>query len=98
MKLEEDTPIFSKQKLNFNPSDRITHLTVANDYLVLVMANGVLFRIDLTCPDRNEGIFYILIYPAKVTFLSITFHVGSGMNIGSPVLYIGSHTEFYPAS
>lgn len=56
MKLEEETPIFMKQKMNFNPSDNITHIAVANDYLVLAMANNILFRINLKSPDKHEGI------------------------------------------
>lgn len=57
MELEDNTPLFSKQKLNFNPSDLITHVAVASDYLVLAMANGKLFRLDLKKPDQHEGEF-----------------------------------------
>ncbi|KAK7864534.1 hypothetical protein R5R35_007310 [Gryllus longicercus] len=56
MKLEEDTPIFTKQKVNFAPSDRITHLCVSNELLVLAMANDVLLRIDLRRPEQPETI------------------------------------------
>lgn len=55
MKLEEDAPIFSKHKVNFSPSDAITHLAVCSEYLVLAMANNVLLRIDLKQPDKIEG-------------------------------------------
>lgn len=55
VKLEQDPPIFSKVRINFNPSDKITHVAVANNYLVLAMANNVLFRIDLTHPEKHEG-------------------------------------------
>lgn len=55
MQLEDTTPMFSKQKMNFNPSDSITHVAIANDYLVLAMANGKLFRLNLKFPDRHEG-------------------------------------------
>ncbi|XP_048483000.1 vacuolar protein sorting-associated protein 18 homolog isoform X2 [Plutella xylostella] len=58
MQLEDNTPMFSKQKMNFNPSDLITHVAVASDYLVLAMANGKLFRLDLKSPDHNEEIQY----------------------------------------
>jgi hypothetical protein len=47
MKLEEEPPIFCKQKVNFSPTDRITHLAVSSDLLVLTMANNVLLRIDV---------------------------------------------------
>lgn len=56
MKLEEDTPIFTKLKVNFAPSDRITHLCVSNELLVLTMANDVLLRIDLKHPEQPETI------------------------------------------
>lgn len=47
MKMEEEPPIFCKQKVNFSPTDRITHLAVSSDLLVLTMANNVLLRIDV---------------------------------------------------
>lgn len=56
MQMEDNTPMFSKQKMNFNPSDLITHVAVASDYLVLAMANGKLFRLDLKVPDQHEGL------------------------------------------
>ncbi|XP_013200015.1 vacuolar protein sorting-associated protein 18 homolog [Amyelois transitella] len=55
---EDNTPMFSKQKMNFNPSDVITHGAVASDYLVLAMANGNLFRMDLKMPNHHEEIKY----------------------------------------
>ncbi|XP_047507228.1 vacuolar protein sorting-associated protein 18 homolog isoform X1 [Pieris napi] len=58
MQLEDNTPLFSKQRMNFNPSDLITHVAVASDYLVLAMANGKLFRMDLKMPDQQEEIQY----------------------------------------
>ncbi|VVC86567.1 vacuolar protein sorting-associated protein 18 homolog isoform X2 [Leptidea sinapis] len=56
MQLEDNTPMFSKQRMNFNPSDLITHVAVSSDYLVLAMANGRLFRLDLKMPDQHEEI------------------------------------------
>lgn len=55
MKLEEEAPMFSKQKVNFAPPDCITHLVVSNNLLVLAMANQRLLRIDLRQPDKPEG-------------------------------------------
>jgi hypothetical protein len=55
MKLEEEPPIFSKQKVNFSPTDRITHLAVSNELLVLAMANNILLRIDLRQPNNPQG-------------------------------------------
>ncbi|XP_063381072.1 vacuolar protein sorting-associated protein 18 homolog [Cydia fagiglandana] len=58
MQLEDNTPMFAKQKMKFNPTDSITHVAVASDYLVLAMANGKLFRMDLKRPDQNEELQY----------------------------------------
>ncbi|KAL4709069.1 hypothetical protein ACJJTC_013482 [Scirpophaga incertulas] len=63
MQMDDNNPIFSKQKMNFNPSDVITHVTVASDFLVLAMANGKLFRMDLKNPDQHEEIEYSKFYP-----------------------------------
>lgn len=60
MQLEDNTPMFSKQKMKFNATDSITHLAVASDYLVLAMANGKLFRMDLKKPELNEGLHITL--------------------------------------
>lgn len=62
MVIEDETPMFSKQKVNFAPPERITHMSVSSDLIVLAMANGILFRIDLKQPDKPEGDFYKL-YP-----------------------------------
>lgn len=61
MKLEQEQPIFSKVRMNFNPSDTITHMAVASNYLVLAMANFKLFRIDLVNPDKHDG-KYVYVY------------------------------------
>ncbi|XP_052749973.1 vacuolar protein sorting-associated protein 18 homolog isoform X2 [Galleria mellonella] len=58
MQLDDNTPMFSKQKMNFSPSDVITHVAVASDYLVLAMANGNLFRMDLKNPKEHEEVKY----------------------------------------
>ncbi|KAI5652101.1 pep3/Vps18/deep orange family domain-containing protein [Phthorimaea operculella] len=58
MQIEDNTPMFSKQKMNLTPSDAITHVAVGSDYLVLAQANGKLFRMDLKMPDNSEEIQY----------------------------------------
>jgi hypothetical protein len=55
MKMEEEPPIFSRHKVNFTPTDRITHLAVSSDLLVLTMANNILLRIDLRDPENPQG-------------------------------------------
>ncbi|PSN40464.1 Vacuolar protein sorting-associated protein 18 [Blattella germanica] len=56
MKLGEEPPMFSRQRVNFSPAERVTHLVVCNELLVLTMAHGVLLRIDLRQPDKPDEI------------------------------------------
>lgn len=56
MKLQDDGPIFTKQKVNFLPSDRILHLSVSSNTIVIAMANNILLRIDMKQPDKTEEI------------------------------------------
>lgn len=55
MKLQDDGPIFTKQKVNFLPSDKILHLAVSSNTIVIAMANNILLRIDMKQPDKTEG-------------------------------------------
>ena len=43
-KLLEETPIFSKKRVDFTPQHPITHLVAANGCVVMAMANRVLIR------------------------------------------------------
>lgn len=52
MLMEPEPPIFSKTKKDFKPSDRITHVVIANKNLVIVQANGILFRMNLHNPQQ----------------------------------------------
>ncbi|XP_025159223.1 vacuolar protein sorting-associated protein 18 homolog isoform X3 [Harpegnathos saltator] len=56
MKLQDDGPIFTKQKVNFLPSDKILHLVVSSNMIVIAMANNILLRIDMKQPDKTEEI------------------------------------------
>ena len=55
MKLQNDGPIFTKQKVNFSPSDVITHMCISSNYIVIAMANNILLRIDMKNPEKPEG-------------------------------------------
>lgn len=46
--------ILSRKKVNFSPSEKVTQLLVSNEYVVLVMVNNVLLRINLK-QDNIEG-------------------------------------------
>ncbi|XP_032674629.1 vacuolar protein sorting-associated protein 18 homolog isoform X2 [Odontomachus brunneus] len=56
MKLQDDSPIFTKQKVNFLPSDKILYLVVSSNTIVIAMANNILLRIDMKQPDKTEEI------------------------------------------
>lgn len=60
MKLQDDGPIFTKQKIIFSPSDKIIHLVVSSNLIIIAMANNVLLRIDMKQPDKVEGIILYL--------------------------------------
>lgn len=47
-------PILVKKKVNFSPYEKIVQLLVSNEYVVLVMINNVLLRINLK-QDNIEG-------------------------------------------
>jgi len=54
-RLDDDTPIFNKQRINFDPPDPITHMCVCNSHLVMGMSTNILLCIDLDHPDSpNE--------------------------------------------
>ncbi|XP_060604108.1 vacuolar protein sorting-associated protein 18 homolog isoform X2 [Ruditapes philippinarum] len=53
---EEDTPIFTKKKINFKPEEPITHLAVCNNFLVMAMSHGVIMRLDLEHADEQERV------------------------------------------
>ncbi|XP_017303017.1 vacuolar protein sorting-associated protein 18 homolog [Diaphorina citri] len=48
--------MFTKQKVNFSPTNQITHLVVGGNTIVLAMANNVLLRINLNAPDVLEEV------------------------------------------
>ncbi|XP_019754048.2 vacuolar protein sorting-associated protein 18 homolog isoform X1 [Dendroctonus ponderosae] len=53
--LDEEPAIFTKSKKDFTPLDKVTHVVIANKFMVLAMANNVLFRMNLHSPsERNE--------------------------------------------
>ncbi|XP_061405705.1 vacuolar protein sorting-associated protein 18 homolog [Lethenteron reissneri] len=53
-RLEDETPIFSKKKINFTPTQPITYLVISNNQLCLAMGKNMLLRIDLDNPDKID--------------------------------------------
>ncbi|XP_066588166.1 vacuolar protein sorting-associated protein 18 homolog [Prorops nasuta] len=56
MKLQDDGPIFMKQKVNFQPTDKILHLAVSNNIIIIAMGNNTLLRIHLKDASNIEEI------------------------------------------
>lgn len=52
VKLKQDTPIFAKQKMNLNLPAAISNLCVGNDWIVILMSNQMLFRLNMKQPDK----------------------------------------------
>jgi hypothetical protein len=46
MKLEEEPPIFSRMRVNFQPVHPLTHLVAGGNRLILAMKNKVLLKIQ----------------------------------------------------
>jgi len=52
----DEIPIFTKSKINFRPPQAITHLTICNNMLCMVMSDASLMRINLKKPDDVDEI------------------------------------------
>lgn len=56
--LDEEPAIFTKSKKDFTPLDKVTHVVIANKFMVLAMANNVLFRMNLHSPSERNGLYF----------------------------------------
>lgn len=54
---KNDGEIFQKNKMNISLPAAITFLDVANDWLIILMSNQLLFRINLKQPDNQSEVF-----------------------------------------
>lgn len=68
--LQEEKPMFTKQKVNFLPTKRITHMAVCNELVVIVMANTTLLYKSLKDPDNPKGLSWIFNLFEPTFFLS----------------------------
>jgi vacuolar protein sorting-associated protein 18 len=57
IKNDVESEIFQKKKMNINLPSNILNLTVANDWLVVLMSNQLLFRLNLKQPDKQSEVF-----------------------------------------
>ncbi|XP_061609636.1 vacuolar protein sorting-associated protein 18 homolog isoform X1 [Phyllopteryx taeniolatus] len=56
VRLEEEKPIFNKQRIDFTPPERINQLAVCNNQLCMSLGKDTLLRIDLAKPDQPNQI------------------------------------------
>lgn len=55
-RLEEEKPIFNKQRIDFSPPEKINHFAVCNNQLCMSLGKDTLLRIDLGKPDQPNQI------------------------------------------
>jgi hypothetical protein len=56
IKKNDEKQIFQKSKMNLNLPAPISFLSVANDWLVIVMSTQLLFRLNLKQPDKQSEV------------------------------------------
>lgn len=54
LKPETEVPIFKKMKIEYIPSQPLTHMVVSNDILLLAMLNKMLIKVELKHPEVPE--------------------------------------------
>lgn len=57
IKRTDEKEIFQKSKMNLSLPAPISYLCVANDWLVTLMSNQLLFRMNLKHPDKQVEVF-----------------------------------------
>ncbi|XP_057677998.1 vacuolar protein sorting-associated protein 18 homolog [Corythoichthys intestinalis] len=95
VRLEEEKPIFNKQRIDFTPPERINHLAVCNNQLCMSLGRDTLLRIDLAKPDQPNQIELGRKDDSKVhkLFLDPTgSHLLISMNT-SECLYLNRNTQ-----
>lgn len=53
----DEKEIFQKSKMNLTLPASITHLCVSNNYLMVLLSNQLLFRLNLKQPDKQSEVF-----------------------------------------
>lgn len=61
MKLQDDVSIFVKQRVNISPADKILHVCVCNNVVIIIMANNLLLTINKENSDKPEGELILVI-------------------------------------
>uniref|UniRef100_A0A7M4FP20 Pep3/Vps18 beta-propeller domain-containing protein n=1 Tax=Crocodylus porosus TaxID=8502 RepID=A0A7M4FP20_CROPO len=55
-RLEKETPIFNKQRIDFTPPEKINSLVVSCNQLCMSLGKDTLLRIDLGKPDEPNQV------------------------------------------
>lgn len=74
-RLEDGSPIFIKERINFSPVEPITHFVVCNQKAVVAMKNKVLLWIDLKKPQQPEEIELSRTLGNKTCYLSRIYNM-----------------------
>lgn len=54
---KDEKEIFQKSKMNLNLPASIVHLCVSNDWLVVLMTNQLVFRLNMKHTDKQSEVF-----------------------------------------
>ena len=68
MKPTEEHPIFRRSELNYSTGSGVTHLTITNNYVTMVVVGGRLHRFSTSNPrqfERKYGLFSVKIVNAS---------------------------------
>ena len=57
IKRSDEKEIFQKSKMNLSLPASISYIVVANDWLVILMSNQLLFRLNFKQPDKHSEVF-----------------------------------------
>ncbi|CAI5763982.1 vacuolar protein sorting-associated protein 18 homolog [Podarcis raffonei] len=55
-RLEKETPIFNKQRIDFNPPEKINSLVVSSNQLCMSLGKDIIFRLDLAKADEPNQV------------------------------------------
>ncbi|KAJ8269898.1 hypothetical protein GJAV_G00108020 [Gymnothorax javanicus] len=95
VRLEEEKPIFNKQRIDFSPPEKINHLAVCNNQLCMSLGRDTILRIDLGKPDQPNQVELGRKDEIKVHKLFLD-HTGSHLVISlqsSECLYLNRNTQ-----
>lgn len=94
IKRSDEKEIFQKSKMNLSLPSPIIQLCVANDWLVVLMSNMLLFRLNLKQPDKQSEVSLEFIVGQRVSnmFLDPT---GSHLLIATTPKSSGYQAELF---